>query len=66
MDVFDIESLFPQMVLALGAALLLGNGFALYQSHRGRTPGEGELHRGRAWFLLIVGLVIGVWGAASL
>ena len=66
MDVFDIESLFPQLVLALGTALALGNGWALYQSYRGRSPEEGELYKGRAWFLLLVGVVIGVWGAISL
>jgi len=27
---------------------------------------DGDLRRGRAWFLLGVGLVIAVWGAASL
>lgn len=67
-DVFDIESLFPQLVLALGAALAGGNGLALWQTHRGRRPASaaGPLRRGRAWFLLVIGLLIALWAIATL
>jgi hypothetical protein len=68
MDVFDLDSLFAQLVLALGAALAIGNGYAILMARRGVKPKnvEGEFRPGRAWFLLAVGLVIAVWGAASL
>lgn len=68
MDLFDLDTLLAQLILALGAALLAGNAFALIMERRGKRPGgaSGELRKGRAWFLLAVGLVIGVWGLASL
>lgn len=68
MDIFDIDSLFAQLVLALGAALVVGNGYAILMARRGVKPRnvEGEFRPGRAWFLLAVGAVIGIWGAASL
>jgi hypothetical protein len=67
MDVFDIQALFPELVLALGAALVGGNGLALWQEHRGSRPaGAPQLRAGRARFLLAVGLVMAVWGSATL
>lgn len=68
MDIFDIDSLLAQGITALGAALAVGNGYALFQERRGMRPeaAEGDLHHGRAWFLLVVGLVIAAWGVTSL
>ena len=67
MDLFDIESLFPQLVLALGAALAGGNGLAIWHERRGKRPDDlGELRRGRAWFLLVVGVLMAVWGLGTL
>lgn len=68
MDIFDFDNLFKQMVLALGAALVLGNGYAIYQHRRGRKPkgATGEFRPARAWWLLAVGVVIGGWGLASM
>lgn len=68
MDIFDINTLFAQMVAALGAALVLGNGYALYMDRRGVKPKgtDAELNKGRAWFLTGIGLVIAAWGLASL
>lgn len=68
-DIFDLDTLFAQMVLALGAALLLGNGYALLAERRGIRPKgrEGEaLRAGRAWFLVAVGAVMTWWGLGSL
>jgi hypothetical protein len=67
-DILGLDSLLAQLVLAFGAAMVLGNGFAIVQHLRGARPaGEsGEFRRGRAWFLLVTGLFIGSWGAASL
>jgi len=67
-DIFDLDSLFAQMTLALGLALVLGNGFAMYKNSRGEHPegAEGAFRPGRARFLLIVGAVMTVWGAISL
>jgi hypothetical protein len=68
MDIFDVDSLFAQLALALGAALVVGNGYALVMARRGVRPAnaEGDLRRGRAWFLLAVGVVIAVWAAATM
>ena len=67
-DILGLDSLLAQIVLALGAALVLGNGYALYMDRRGKKPKdeEGELKKPRAWFLLVVGLVMAYWGLASL
>jgi len=67
MDPFDIQALFPQLILALGAALVGGNGLALWHQHKGKRPeGLGELRVGRARWLIVVGLVMMVWGLATL
>jgi len=67
-DIFNINELLAQLILALGAALLIGNVYALIQDRRGVRPKnmEGELHHGRAWWLAFVGVIITVWAAASL
>ena len=67
-DIFDLDSLLAQLVLALGGALVAGNAYALIMNRRGIKPKgmSGELRRGRAWFLLGVGVVIALWAGASL
>lgn len=56
------------MALAFGAAMVLGNLFAIVQNKRGKSPkGEtGEFRAVRAHWLLAVGTLIAIWGAASL
>ena len=67
-DILDLDSLLAQMVLALGAALLAGNAYALFMDYRGVEPkdDEGEIRRPRAWSLLAVGAGMALWGLASL
>lgn len=68
-DLFDFENLLPEMVLALGSALLIGNGLAWLKNRRGQTPKdveEAEFRKGRVVFLMIVGVLLTVWGAATL
>jgi len=66
-DLFDINALFPQLVLALGAALVGGNGLALWHHRRGKRPEDlGELRLGRARWLVVVGLIMAGWGLATL
>lgn len=67
-DFLDLDNLLAQLVLALGAALAVGNAFALYMDRKGRKPKgqeDRELRRPRAWFLLAVGVVMTYWGLAS-
>ena len=67
-DALGLDDLLAQFVLALGAAMVLGNGAAIWMHRTGRTPkkAEGEFRAVRAWWLLGVGAVILVWGIASL
>lgn len=64
---FPVEDLLPLLVLALGAAMVVGNGLALLRPPP--TPKEGELERapaGRSLVMVVVGLVASVWAVASL
>ncbi len=67
-ELLGLDDLLAQMILAVGAAMVLGNGFAIYQHKRGQHPkGEtGEFRAGRAAWLFGVGALITVWGIASL
>ncbi len=67
-DILGLDTLLAQMILALGAAMVLGNGYAIYMHKKGKAPAraEGEFRATRAWWLFGVGAVITVWGAASL
>lgn len=68
MDIFDVDTVLAQVVLALGAALVLGNGYALVMERRGVKPknATGEIHRGRARFLIVIGALMAIWALASL
>ena len=65
--VLDLDRLLVLMVLAIGVAMLLGNGFAVWQHRKGRKPkGEdGEFRPARAYWLIAVGLVMTIWGLVS-
>lgn len=61
------EELLPLLVLALGGALVVGNGLALVRPPK--SPKEGELARapvGRSATMMLVGLVATVWSLATL
>ena len=64
---FPVEDLLPLLVLALGAAMVVGNGLALLRPPP--APKEGELERapvGRSLVMVVVGLLAAVWALASL
>lgn len=67
-ELLGLNDLLAQIVLAIGAAMVLGNGAAIWMHRTGRRPKkvEGEFRPVRAWWLLVVGLFIAVWGIASL
>lgn len=67
-EFLDLDRLLILLVLALGLAMVVGNGYAIYQNRRGGKPKgeEGEFRPGRAYWLLGIGSVMTIWGAASL
>ena len=66
-ELLGLDTLLAQIILGLGVAMLAGNAFAVFQHRRGRAPsGAGEFRAGRAYWLMAVGVVITIWGAASL
>ncbi len=67
-ELLGLDDLLVQLILAVGAAMVLGNSFAIFQHSRGRHPAgaNGAFRAGRAWWLLAVGLLITLWGVGSL
>ncbi|HKX74873.1 MAG TPA: hypothetical protein VJR05_05730 [Acidimicrobiia bacterium] len=67
-DILGLDSLFAELVTGLGLALLIGNGFAWWKHRRGERPSgvEGEFRPGRVGFLLVVGVILSLWGVASI
>lgn len=61
------DNLLPYLVLALGGALLVGNGLALLRPPP--DPRDGELARApvaRTVVMMLIGLIATVWALASL
>ena len=61
------DNLLPYLVLAIGGALVVGNGFALLRPPS--APKDGELARAplsRTIVMMLVGLVATVWALATL
>jgi len=68
-DLLDFENLLPQLILALGLALLIGNGLAWWKHRHGEAPKgieDAQYRPGRVAFLSFVGLLLAVWGAVTL
>jgi len=67
-DILGLDTLFAEMITGLGLALLVGNLLAWRKHTKGERPAgvEGEFRRGRVAFLLVIGLLMTVWGVASI
>ena len=81
LDFIGVDTLLAELTVALGLAILIGNGLAFYKARRGEKPqgvdDEAQFRpsraifldvpcRRRAIFLTVAGLVITVWGMASI
>ena len=70
LELLGIDTILTQLVFALGLAIVLGNGYALYKHRRGERPkgtdADAELRTGRVVFLMVVGSVMTIWGGVSL
>ena len=61
------NDLLPLLVLALGGAMVVGNGLAIVRPPA--APKKGELSRapvGRSVLMVVIGAVAAVWSLASL
>ena len=69
-DILGLDSLFAEMIFAIGLALVVGNAYAWFQHQRGERPDDVEetapFRSGRVVFLLVVGVLMTAWGAASI
>ncbi len=67
-DILGLDSLFAELVTGLGLALIVGNALAWWKHRKGQRPAgvEGEFRRGRVVFLLAVGVLMTMWGVASI
>lgn len=68
-ELFDFDNLLPELIIALGLALLIGNGMAWWKHRLGQTPDgvDAAVYRpGRVRFLMAVGVVLLVWGVVTL
>jgi hypothetical protein len=69
LELLGIDTLLSQLVLALGLAIVLGNGYALFKHRKGERPkgmaADAQLRTGRVMFLMTIGVVMTVWGAVS-
>ncbi|MEM9203076.1 MAG: hypothetical protein AAGC53_15565 [Actinomycetota bacterium] len=62
------EDLFPWLTLAIGAAMVVGNGLALVRPPDAKRR-DDDLERapvGRAVVYMVIGLVAAIWGLATL
>ncbi len=61
------DNLLPYLVLALGAALVFGNGLALVRPPKEVRKGElAKAPVGRSAVMIAIGFVAAVWALASL
>ncbi len=68
-DLLDVDSLFAELTLGIGLAIIVGNTIAIVKHRRGEGPpegAEGTFRASRVAFLLAVGVVMTAWGGASI
>lgn len=68
LELLGVDSLFAELTLGIGLAILVGNSIAIVKHRRGEAPdgAEGSFRPARVAFLLVVGVVMTAWGGASI
>ncbi len=65
-----VDTLLADLTVALGLAVLIGNGLAFYKARKGEKPEgvdeEAQFRPSRAIFLMGAGIVITLWGIGSI
>ncbi len=69
-EALGLDSLFAEMIFAIGLAIIIGNAYAFYQHRRGVRPDDvdedARFNTGRVVFLSIVGVLMATWGGISI
>lgn len=69
MEILGLDTLFAEMIFAIGLAIVLGNAYAYYQHRRGERPDDVEesapFNTGRVVFLSVIGILMAAWGGIS-
>ena len=64
---FPVKDLLPLLVLALGAAMVVGNGLAIVRPPQKPKPGElARAPKSRSLVMILIGLIAAVWALATL
>lgn len=70
LDFIGVDTLLAELTVALGLAVVIGNGLAFYKANRGERPEgvaeEAEFRPSRAMFLIGAGVLMTAWGVASI
>jgi len=69
-EALGLDSLFAEMIFAIGLAVVAGNGYAYYQHRRGERPDDADedarFNTGRVVFLSTIGSLMAIWGGISI
>ncbi|MEX1003797.1 MAG: hypothetical protein WD990_05285 [Acidimicrobiia bacterium] len=70
LDFIGVDTLLAELVLAIGLAVVIGNGLAFYKNSRGEKPEgvdeQSEFRPSRALFLIAAGVLMAAWSLASI
>lgn len=68
-EILGFDSLFAEMILGIGVALILGNAWAYRQYRKGVRPegieADAPFNTGRVIWLSVIGVLMSAWGGLS-
>ena len=70
LDFIGVDTLIAELTVAIGLAVVVGNGLAFYKARRGQRPEgvqpDATFRPARAVFLVGAGTLMAAWGLASI